>query len=137
MRNRRKNKQSHAEYVLPDRYIKIIRKYSLRIFWVAFVFSVIYAIFIVVLVHTIGYLASYTVEGKEMMRGNYLLLTLNRIEQALPVAFCCYLATFPERKSCNKICMFYFYTWLLRCWEGKEAHSYWEPYFDDILFLPE
>lgn len=130
VRNRRKNKQSHAEYVLPDRYIKIIRKYSLRIFWVAFVFSVIYAIFIVVLVHTIGYLASYTVEGKEMMRGNYLLLTLNRIEQALPVAFCCYLATFPERKSCNKICMFYFLYLALTLLGGQRG-----PFILGTLFL--
>ena len=130
VRNKRKNKQSHGGYVLPDKYIKFIRKYSLGIFWFALVFSVIYAIFIVVLVHTIVYLASYTIEGKEMMRGNYLLLTLNRIEQALPVALCCYLATLPDRKSCNKICGSYFLYLIFTLLGGQRG-----PFILGALFL--
>ena len=130
VRNKRKNKQSHGGYVLPDKYIKFIRKYSLGIFWFALVFSVIYAIFIVVLVHTIGYLASYTIEGKEMMRGNYLLLTLNRIEQALPVALCCYLATLPDRKYCNKICGSYFLYLIFTLLGGQRG-----PFILGALFL--
>ena len=65
-----------------------------------------------------------------MMRGNYLLLTLNRIEQALPVALCCYLATLPDRKHCNKICGSYFLYLIFTLLGGQRG-----PFILGALFL--
>lgn len=120
----------YVQSVLPNRHIEIMRRYSLRLFWIALLFSIIYAVFIAMLVATLGYLGSYTVEGKELMRGNIILVTLNRIEQALPVILCCYLATFPDRKSCNKVCGCYFVYLILTLLGGQRG-----PFVLGVLFL--
>lgn len=129
-KNKKYNKQENQDVMLSNRYIELIQRYSLRLFWISLLFSIIYAVFTAVLVAKMGYLASYTVEGMALMRGNVVLVMLNRIEQALPVALCCYLATFPNKKSCNKICGFYFLYLILTLLGGQRG-----PFILGCLFL--
>lgn len=128
--HKRMDNKGKLQHGLSEAKIETIRKYSLRIFQFAYIFSVTYALLIAIIVYTIGYLASYTVDGKEMMRGNILLLMLNRIDQALPVALCCFLATLPDRKSCNKICGAYFIYLIFTLLGGQRG-----PFVLGVLFL--
>lgn len=125
-----RKRKEHVQQFLPNMYTEIVQRYSFRLFWIALLFSIIYAVFIAMLVATLGYLGSYTAEGSVLMRGNIILVMLNRIEQALPVILCCYLATFPDRKSCNKVCGCYFVYLILTLLGGQRG-----PFVLGILFL--
>lgn len=115
---------------LPEIYVKQIEHYSLNLYWVFLVCSILYTLYLYLVVQRFGYYGSYTIEGRIATRGNIILVTLNRIDQALPVVLCIYLATFPKRTKCQKVCIWYGVYLLLTLFAGQRG-----PFILGILFL--
>lgn len=79
-------------------YLQTIKKLSLWVFVITWVFASAYMLIIAAYIGTNSYSEYYT-DYSEYLSGNTLLYLISKLEDVMPIAFSIFLATLPEKKE--------------------------------------
>ena len=114
---------------ISSRYIDYIQQISKLFFYTTIPFAIASRLAIVRFVGNNSYTEYYT-DYSELLVGNTALYIVSKIELAMPVALCIFLATYPTKKDSKKILIVYFIYLLISLGAGSRG-----PFVLGILLL--